>query len=58
MKKVYISPNTIVVQLSMRNHLMNVSYGDGEETINSMDYDSEIIGNSQLTRKSVWEEEW
>ena len=58
MKKIYIAPNTIVVKLSMRNHLMNVSYGENEETIKSMDYDSEIVGTSQLTRKSVWDDEW
>ncbi|MBR3433855.1 MAG: hypothetical protein IKH05_09990 [Bacteroidaceae bacterium] len=58
MKKIYIAPNTIVVKLSMRNHLMNVSYGENEETIKSMDYDSEIGGTSQLTRKSVWDDEW
>ena len=58
MKKIYIAPNTIVVKLSMRNHLMNVSYGENEETIKSMDYDSEIGGASQLTRKSVWDDEW
>ena len=58
MKKIYNSPNTFVVKLGIKNHLMTVSYGDN--SLNSMDYSTETTGSNQLTREnnSVWDEEW
>ena len=58
MKKIYISPNTIVVKISLRHHLMDVSYGDAYSSLNSMDYDTETTGGEQMTRRHVWDDEW
>ncbi|GEM_PF-3150146 len=60
MKKTYSTPQTLVVKIGVRSHLMDVSYqGDN---LNSMSFDlnSEDIGGDQLVKgnKSLWDNEW
>jgi len=60
MKKTYSTPQTLVVKIGVRSHLMDVSYqGDN---LNSMSFDvsSEVGGSDQLVKgnKSLWDNEW
>lgn len=58
MKKTYSTPETIVVKIGVRSHLMEASYqGD---SLNSMSLDTENLGSDQLVKgnKSLWDNEW
>ena len=58
MKKTYSTPETLVVKIGLRSHLMDVSYqGD---SLNSMSLDVNEVGGSQLVKdnKSLWDNEW
>ena len=58
MKKTYSTPETLVVKIGLRSHLMDVSYqGD---SLNSMSLDVNEVGGSQLVKdnKSIWDNEW
>ncbi|MBR1498699.1 MAG: hypothetical protein IJ615_03605 [Bacteroidaceae bacterium] len=58
MKKTYSTPETLVVKIGLRSHLMDVSYqGDN---LNSMSLDVNEVGGSQLVKdnKSIWDNEW
>ena len=60
MKKTYIIPSVISVEVNTRSHLMVVSTDAQTNSLNSMSFDRETAGGSQLTKenKSVWDEEW
>ena len=62
MKKTYMIPSVLIVELGTRNHLMDVSYRDGGNTLGSMNFDTTdaSAGGNQLTKenKSIWDDEW
>lgn len=62
MKKTYISPNSLIVVLGTRNHLMDVSLQNNGADLSSVSFDttSDNAGGSQLTKenKSIWDDEW
>ena len=60
MKKTYITPMLLTVELGTRSHLMDVSSVDNHENINSVSFSTTTTGSGQLTKehKSVWDNEW
>ena len=60
MKKTYIIPNVLIVELGTRNHLMDVSYRNEGNSLGSMSFDTVNGGDEQLTKesKSLWDSEW
>ena len=62
MKKIYIAPSTLTVQLSSRSVLMSVS---ANESLDGTSYGGETLGNSIIDadtksygNKNVWDNEW
>jgi hypothetical protein len=56
MKNTYIIPESVIVELGTRNHLMNVSIVEKELA------DGSNVGlvkeETSVTDKSLWDEEW
>ncbi|MBR4644908.1 MAG: hypothetical protein IKO73_07115 [Bacteroidaceae bacterium] len=59
MKKLYISPELLIVQLSSRTTILQASDPDvGIDGSESVDADLVETRESVITGKSVWDEEW
>lgn len=59
MKKLYISPELLIVQLSSRTTILQASVPDvGIDGSSSIDAASVETRESVITGKSVWDEVW
>lgn len=57
MKNTYIIPESVIVELGTRNHLMNVSIVEREITDNGTNVGL-VKEETSVTDKSLWDEEW
>ena len=59
MKKTYISPELLIVELATRNHLMEISIvSDRNATVSGNNMGLVKEENNTVTDKSVWDNEW
>ena len=59
MKKIYISPSTLAVELRCKNHLLEGSYQIYETTtVNESDGGWTKEYNNTFPNRNVWDEEW
>ena len=59
MKSNYISPKTLIVPLTVQNHLL-IASTDGEGNMKGLSIDSNIEVNEGFTKesRSIWDNEW
>ena len=57
MKKKYISPNTLAVELRCKNHLLEGSYHIEDTTVSDTE-GGWVKEQNTFSDKNIWEEEW
>ncbi len=58
MKKKYISPSTLAVELRCKNHLLEGSYQIYQTTVNDNEGGWTKEYNNNSLNRNVWDEEW
>lgn len=58
MKKIYISPSTLAVELRCKNHLLEGSYQIYQTTVNDNEGGWTKEYNNNSLNRNVWDEEW
>ena len=59
MKKIYITPAFLAVELGMRSvTMLSASDDNGNIIIDGGEGDGEDIGAKEITNISLWDEEW
>ena len=57
LKNTYTAPESVIVELGIRNHLMNISIND-REIVDNGDNVGLVKEETYITDKSIWDEEW
>ena len=57
MKKKYISPNTLVVELRCKNHLLEGSYHIEDTTVSDTE-GGWVKEQNTFSDKNIWDDEW